>query len=534
MSHTLGGPAVFGLWWLYLALVADCAGLEASSKSTVDRSCDAEHKVLQQTGLREIGHGKQIAEKNIGDVKIRKEVRGVHEELKGDEYGLTSVKTCYGQSLETRTQASLRPSHQKLLSSSSGSSTRKLETEINGVISSKNVLGQARQDQNTGAVTTRESIDTNSYDRKNLVFADEKSVTFREDRKGEIENVEKLNMEWLGVVSQFGSSVQYKSCCMLDFRTITKSMEKGQVNASESGTVTEVRIQSVSDSGSVYYKYASKTAANMEHVQVNVSDEGLFIKSFKSGKGYFSKQDEDFILKEEESNSLSLSSHSCQGIAGALGSGLRHYLREGKVDAELGKAVAKGGAYSWGMSIVTQSIERRHAGGGAAAFAFVQAAQQSVAILRDPTKTRGEKVAESGGSAAKAMVVYGALRLSSKRMMVSAASWIVPVVEIASEGVRSILSYYRGEITWARLQSNLTKAVCVAVPTGLGGWGGGAALGTACGGPFGAAVGAVLGGLCGERLGSYLSSNMRKAGEFADSCFTFLVYFFFMNNYAGG
>ena len=125
---------------------------------------------------------------------------------------------------------------------------------------------------------------------------------------------------------------------------------------------------------------------------VTVSDEGLFLKKVTSGKGYVLQSEEEIVLRREESKSLALSSHSCQGIAGALGSGLRHYLREGQVDKELGKAAVKGGAYSWGMSIVTQSIERRHAGGGAAAFAFVQAAQQSLAALRDPTKTNKEKV----------------------------------------------------------------------------------------------------------------------------------------------
>ena len=115
-------------------------------------------------------------------------------------------------------------------------------------------------------------------------------------------------------------------------------------------------------------------------------------------------------------------------------------------------------------------------------------------------------------------MVYGALRLASKRMMVSAASWIVPVAEIASEGVRTIVSYYKGEITWARCRSNLTKAVCAAVPAAFGGWGG-AAVGAMVGGPLGAAIGAVLGGIAGERVGSFLSSNLHKVAEGADPLF---------------
>ena len=172
----------------------------------------------------------------------------------------------------------------------------------------------------------------------------------RKEQKGRIE---KGKMKDMAVVSQLASSVQYKSCCMMDYRTITKKFENGVVT---------------------------------------VSDEGLFLKKVTSGKGYVLQSEEEIVLRREESKSLALSSHSCQGIAGALGSGLRHYLREGQVDKELGKAAVKGGAYSWGMSIVTQSIERRHAGGGAAAFAFVQAAQQIIwrlsVIPPRPTRRR--------------------------------------------------------------------------------------------------------------------------------------------------
>jgi len=442
----------------------------------MDRSCDAEYKVLDRTGLREIGHGKQVSVKTADDLTIRKEVKGVHEDLKLDNYGLSSVKTCIGQSLETQTRLTQRPSYWSLMSSFSGSSTHTTQTEINGVITTKNVLGQAVQDQSTGAVTVRKSVDASSYERKRLVFTDERSFTFQEEQKGRIE---KGKMKDMAVVSQLASSVQYKSCCMMDYRTITKKFENGVVT---------------------------------------VSDEGLFLKKVTSGKGYVLQSEEEIVLRREESKSLALSSHSCQGIAGALGSGLRHYLREGQVDKELGKAAVKGGAYSWGMSIVTQSIERRHAGGGAAAFAFVQAAQQSLAALRDPTKTNKEKVEDVAISGGKALVVYGALRLASKRMMVSAASWIVPVAEIASEGVRTIVSYYKGEITWARCRSNLTKAVCAAVPAAFGGWGG-AAVGAMVGGPLGAAIGAVLGGIAGERVGSFLSSNLHKVAEGADPLF---------------
>lgn len=460
-------------------------GLGASAESTVNRGCDAKYRVLDRTDLREIGHGKQMDEKRVGETTIRKEVKGLHEELKLDTYGLTSVKTCYGKSLETQVQERHRPDHKSLMSSSSGSSRHEMQTVVDGVIVSKNVLGQARQDQSTGTVTTTKSADGSSYDRNAIVCTDERRWTFREERKGVIK---KGKIEGLSLMSQNGSSIQYKSCCMMDYRTVTKTLENGVLT---------------------------------------VSDEGLFLKSVTSGKGGLSQNEDELVLKQEESRSTQLSSHSCQGIAGALGSGVRHYLREGKVDKDLAKAAAQGAAHSWGMSIVTQSIERRVTGGGAAAFAVLQAAQESIGILRDPTKTKAQKAAERGGSAVKALVVWSAVRTASKRMMVSAASWIVPVVEIGYEGVRTIVSYLRGEITWARCRSNLTKAVCVAAPTALGGWGGaqvGAIAGSflgPVGGALGGAIGAVLGGILGEKAGSAAFANVSKAADFADSCLTF-------------
>lgn len=188
----------------------------------MDRSCDAEYKVLDRTGLREIGHGKQVSVKTADDLTIRKEVKGVHEDLKLDNYGLSSVKTCIGQSLETQTRLTQRPSYWSLMSSFSGSSTHTTQTEINGVITTKNVLGQAVQDQSTGAVTVRKSVDASSYERKRLVFTDERSFTFQEEQKGRIE---KGKMKDMAVVSQLASSVQYKSCCMMDYRTITKNLK---------------------------------------------------------------------------------------------------------------------------------------------------------------------------------------------------------------------------------------------------------------------------------------------------------------------
>ena len=54
-------------------------------------------KCLIELDCVEIGHGKQVSVKTADDLTIRKEVKGVHEDLKLDNYGLSSVKTCIGQ-----------------------------------------------------------------------------------------------------------------------------------------------------------------------------------------------------------------------------------------------------------------------------------------------------------------------------------------------------------------------------------------------------------------------------------------------------
>ena len=402
----------------------------------------------------------------------RREVKGVHENLKLDDYGLTSQKTCYGRSLETELQIQNQPSHQSLSSSSSGTFTKETQTQIDGVISTVDVLGKATSDRSTGAINVKTSIHGNSYDRRKGIFEDEISMNFQEENAGKIEQGTRSNMS---LMAQHGSQLQVKSACFMDYRKVTSELKNGQLT---------------------------------------VSDEGLFTKRIATGTGKLSEDERSLDLVQEESAKWLLSSHSCQGVAGALGGGLRHYLQEGKVDAKMAKAAAVGGGYAWGMSVVTQSIERRVSGGGAAAFAFIQASQQTLAVVRDPTKTRMEKCIGGGASFGKALVVFGGLRLAAKRMMVSAASWIVPVVEVMSEACRSCWSYLNGEITWARCCSNLSKAAITGTSIGVCGMGG-AALGGLIGGPFGVAVGSVLGGILGEWIGNRVSAwlNWQSLGD---------------------
>ena len=449
-------------------------GLDPSdAKAAANRGCDSKYQAIHKSEFRQIGHGKQVSERTTGEVTTHREVKGVHENLKLDDYGLTSQKTCYGRSLETKLQIQNQPSHQSWSSSSSGSFTKETQTQIDGVISTVDVLEKATSDKSTGAINVKTSTYANSYDRRNVILGDEVTMNFQEEKAGKIEKGTRSNMS---LVTLHGSQLQVKSACFMDYRKVTSELKNGQLI---------------------------------------VSDEGLFTTRNAAGKGQLSKDEKSLDLVEEESVTLRLSSHSCQGVAGALGAGLRHYLQEGKVDAKMAKAAAVGGGYAWGMSVVTQSIERRLSGGGAAAFAFIQASQQTLAVVRDPTKTPMEKCVGGGASASKALVVFGGLRLASKRMMVSAASWIVPVVEVMSEACRSYWSYLNGEITWARCCSNLSKAAITGTSIGLCGMGGGC-LGGLIGGPFGAAVGSVLGGILGELVGTKASAQGKRLAELAD------------------
>lgn len=449
-------------------------GLDPSdAKAAANRGCDSKYQAIHKSDFREIGHGKQVSEQTTGEVTTHREVKGVHENLKLDDYGLTSQKTCYGRSLETELQMENQPSHQSWSSSSSGTFRKETQAQIDGVISTVDVFEKATSDKSTGAINVQTSIHRNSYDRQKGVLENEISVNFQEEKAGKIEKGRRSNMS---LVTSHGSQVQVKSGFFMDYRKVTSELKNGQLT---------------------------------------VSDEGLFITKNATGKGELSKDEKSLVLVEEESVTLRLSSHSCQGVAGALGAGLRHYLQEGKVDAKMARAAAVGGVYAWGMSVVTQSIERRVSGGGAAAFAFIEASRQTWAVLRDPTKTRTETCVGGGASVCKALVVFGGLRLASKRMIVSAASWIVPVVEVMSEACRSYWSYLNREITWARCRSNLSKAAITGTSIGLCGWGG-AALGGVIGGPLGAAVGSVLGGILGEFAGTKAFAQGKRLAQLAD------------------
>ena len=119
-------------------------GLDPSdAKAAANRGCDSKYQAIHKSDFREIGHGKQVSEQTTGEVTTHREVKGVHENLKLDDYGLTSQKTCYGGSLETELQIS-------------GTFRKETQRQIDGVISTVDVLGKPMSEQSTGFMRMHE------------------------------------------------------------------------------------------------------------------------------------------------------------------------------------------------------------------------------------------------------------------------------------------------------------------------------------------------------------------------------------------
>ena len=432
------------------------------SQIAIERGHEAKYQVLATRGAEEIGHGKisssESSGSGTGSTSRTRDVMGSHQHVMLDEYGLAEMSTCYGRAREVVTTTSHEhPQHAGFWSSSREQMTCTTDEQIDGVIRSISVAGKARADTSSGALLQRFTAQGDSYQRSWGVFTKEQTVNVVEQRSGTVQDGKR---SLLKLVSQQGLQEEYDAC-IVDYRRKTVRLDSGAVT---------------------------------------LSDEGLFLRTERSGKGSYDASKKEITLDETSSTKTSLSSHSCQGVAGGVGGAFRHFLNGGKLDMECAKAAAKGAAFSWSMSVVTQTFERRVAGSGSAAFAVINAAQQSLAALRDPTQTKKAKATKIAGETCKAIVVWGALRVASKRMMVSAASVIVPIVEIGGEAVRSIRLYMQGDITWNRLMCNLGNAVVAGTGTGFGGYCGfvlGALLGPVC-----AAVGAVVGGALGEWLAS--------------------------------
>ena len=119
-------------------------GLDPSdAKAAANRGCDSKYQAIHKSDFREIGHGKQVSEQTTGQVTTHREVKGVHENLKLDDYGLTSQKTCYGGSLETELQIS-------------GTFRKETQRQIDGVIGTVDVLGKPMSEQSTGFMRMQE------------------------------------------------------------------------------------------------------------------------------------------------------------------------------------------------------------------------------------------------------------------------------------------------------------------------------------------------------------------------------------------
>ena len=324
----------------------------------IERGHEAGYKVLATRGAEEIGHGKISSSETSGSTSHTLDVMGTHQHVKLDAYGLAEMSTCYGQSRDVVTTSDTHPQHSDFWSSSKGHMTSKTEEQIDGVIRSINVAGRARKGVTSGNLLQRFTAQGESHERSWGFFTKEKLINVVEERSGTVENGERS----LQLGSQKGLQEESRSC-LVDYRRKVVRLDSG------SGSAT-------------------------------VSDEGLFLRTEQSGKGYYDRTKEEIVLEEGSEKEAgaqmktSLSSHSCQGVAGGVGAVFRHVLNGGELDKECAKAAAKSAAYSWGMSVLTQTCERRVAGSGSACFAVINAAQQSLAALRDPTKTR---MAKTGG-----------------------------------------------------------------------------------------------------------------------------------------
>ena len=443
------------------------------SQIAIERGHEAKYQVLATRGAEEIGHGKISSSESSDATSRTRDVMGSHQHVMLDEYGIAEMSTCYGRAREVVVTSHEHPQQAGFWSSSREQMTCTTEEQIDGVIGSISVAGKARSDTSSGALLQRFTAQGGSYQRCWGVFTKEKTVNVVEQRSGIVQDGKRSPLK---LDSQQGLQEEYDAC-LVDYRRKTARLDNGAVT---------------------------------------VSDEGLILRTERSGKGSYDAGKKEITLDETSSTKTSLSSHACQGIAGGVGGAFRHCLNGGTLDKECAKVALKGAAFSWSMSVVTQTFERRVAGSGSAAFAVINAAQQSMAALRDPTKTKKAKATAIVGETGKAVVVWGALRVASKRMMVSAASVIVPVVETGAEAVRSVCLYLQGEITWNRLMCNLGNAAVAGVGTGVGDYCG-CVLGSMLG-PVGAAVGAVVGGVLGEWLASRptLKDFIRDLAEATD------------------